>query len=81
MAAQASQLVHLPRELLDRIASCLPTLDFNSLRLSCKDVEAKLFKYWSSCFFKKRQFSKQRQLSHPFTTILAARKPQTNLLQ
>lgn len=60
MAVQASQLVHLPRELLDRIASGLPTLDFNSFRLTCKDVEAKLFKYWSSCFFKKRQFSKQQ---------------------
>lgn len=51
-------LMLLPKELVDNIATWLPTRDFNALRLTCKDIEAKTFKYWSECFFKKRQFSK-----------------------
>lgn len=58
MTSQASQLVKLPRELLDNVTSSLPTQDFNALRLACKDLEAKVFPYWANCFFKKRQFSK-----------------------
>ncbi|KAG8163221.1 hypothetical protein KVR01_006518 [Diaporthe batatas] len=53
---QHSRLMLLPRELVDNIAAWLPTQDFNALRLTCKDLEAKSFKYWSECFFKKRQF-------------------------
>ncbi|KAJ0114811.1 f-box domain containing protein [Diaporthe amygdali] len=56
MASQVSELVKLPRELLDNVATSLPTQDFNSLRLACKELEAKTFPYWANCFFKKRQF-------------------------
>ncbi|KAK2602879.1 hypothetical protein N8I77_009381 [Diaporthe amygdali] len=56
MTSQVSELVKLPRELLDNVASSLPTQDFNSLRLACKELEAKAFPYWANCFFKKRQF-------------------------
>ncbi|GAM89550.1 hypothetical protein ANO11243_075890 [Dothideomycetidae sp. 11243] len=56
MTDQASHLAQLPRELLDRIASHLPTTAFNALRLTCKTVENNLFKYWSNAFFAKRQF-------------------------
>lgn len=59
MVSQTSQLVKLPRELLDNVTSSLPTQDFNALRLACKDLETQLFEYWVNCFFKKRQFSKQ----------------------
>lgn len=55
--AQDSKITDLPRELLDHVASFLPTLDFNNLRSTCKLVENKLFPYWSNSFFKKRQFS------------------------
>lgn len=56
MTPQHSHITSLPKELVDNIASWLPTRDFNALRLTCKDVESKSFKYWSECFFKKRQF-------------------------
>lgn len=59
MMSQTSQLVKLPRELLDNVTSSLPTQDFAALRLACKELEAKLFPYWANCFFKKRQFSKR----------------------
>lgn len=52
----SSAFVKLPRELLDGIASFLPTRDFNNLRLSCKQVENVIFPYWANCFFKVRQF-------------------------
>lgn len=53
---QSSAFAKLPRELLDGIASFLPTRDFNNLRLSCKQVENLLFPYWANCFFTIRQF-------------------------
>lgn len=53
---QSSAFAKLPRELLDGIASFLPTRDFNNLRLSCKQVENLLFPYWANCFFTVRQF-------------------------
>lgn len=62
IVAQDSELAHLPRELLDNVASLLPTTDFNNLRLTCKLVENKLFPYWSNAFFKKKQFSKSMEL-------------------
>ncbi|KAF3771115.1 hypothetical protein M406DRAFT_105638 [Cryphonectria parasitica EP155] len=40
-----SRLVGLPRELLDAIASYLPTVDFNSLRGTCRHLESKIFPY------------------------------------
>lgn len=52
----SSALDQLPRELLDGIASFLPTRDFNNLRLSCKRVENLLFPYWANCFFRVKQF-------------------------
>ncbi|KAI7780656.1 hypothetical protein LA080_015815 [Diaporthe eres] len=56
MMSQTSQLVKLPRELLDNVTSSLPTQDFNALRLACKELETQLWEYWANCFFKKRQF-------------------------
>lgn len=53
---QTSTFAKLPREMLDGIASFLPTRDFNNLRLSCKQVENILFPYWANCFFTFRQF-------------------------
>lgn len=52
----SSALAQLPRELLDGIASFLPTRDFNNLRLSCKCVENLLFPYWANSFFCVKQF-------------------------
>lgn len=60
-----SRLVALPRELLDNIASYLPTNDFNSLRVTCRQLESKLFPYWSNSFFKKKQFSELDQHRAP----------------
>lgn len=56
MAAQASALALLPRELLDSVVRFLPTLDFNNLRLTCKQIENAIFPYWANCFFRTRQF-------------------------
>lgn len=58
MASQHRRLVNLPPELLNNIASSLPTNAFNALRLTSKELEDKLFPYWANCFFKKKQFSK-----------------------
>lgn len=58
MAPQYKHLASLPPELLNNIAAFLPTNDFNALRLTCKQLEDKIFPYWANCFFKKRQFSK-----------------------
>jgi hypothetical protein len=57
MSSRASLPV-IPKELLDKTASYLPTLDFNSLRLTCREIESKTFNYWSHAFFSKKQFSK-----------------------
>lgn len=57
MASQHRKLVNLPPELLNNIASSLPTNAFNALRLTSKQLEDKLFPYWANCFFKKKQFS------------------------
>lgn len=57
LAVQSSQLANLPCELLNKVAGFLPTLAFNSMRLTCKEVENKLFTYWSNSYFKKKQFS------------------------
>lgn len=73
MMSQTSQLVKLPRELLDNVTSSLPTQDFNALRLACKELETQLWEYWANCFFKKRQFSKQAHLSSLPTMLLSAK--------
>lgn len=49
-------LMALPCELLDAVASFLPTRDFNNLRLSCRHVSHTLFPYWAASFFKTKQF-------------------------
>ena len=64
MQSQASALAELPLELLVNIARYLPTNEFNTLRLTCKLVEEKIFPYWANSFFKKKQFSKP-----PFSTV------------
>lgn len=64
MQSQYSRLASLPPELLNKIAGPLPTKDFNTLRLTCKSIEDKLFPYWANCFFKKKQFSKTNLLLH-----------------
>lgn len=56
MTMGADAFTKLPRELLDSIASYLPTRDFNNLRLACKHIENLLFPYWANCFFVFRQF-------------------------
>lgn len=56
MAYQSTNILHLPRELLDHIAGSLPTRDFNALRLTCKGLENKIFPYWVNCFFRTKQF-------------------------
>lgn len=57
MASHHRKLANLPPELLNNIASSLPTNAFNALRLTSKQLEDKLFPYWANCFFKKKQFS------------------------
>jgi len=57
-AAKKSHLANLPREVIDNVARFLPTPAFNNMRLTCKEIENKLFEYWSNCFFRKKQFSK-----------------------
>ncbi|PSR81250.1 hypothetical protein BD289DRAFT_44170 [Coniella lustricola] len=56
MQSQHTGMAALPRELLDRVASFLPTTDFSNLRLSCRAVESKVFPYWSNSFIRKKQF-------------------------
>lgn len=73
MMSPTSQLIHMPRELLDNVTSSLSTQDFNALRLSCKELEAKVFPYWANCFFKKRQFSKHSCPSELLTMLLSPR--------
>lgn len=72
MMSPTSQFIHMPRELLDNVTSSLSTQDFNALRLSCKELEAKVFPYWANCFFKKRQFSKQSCPSNLLAMLLIA---------
>lgn len=57
-SSRHKNLASLPPELLRNIASFLPTNDFNALRVTCKQLEDKIFPYWANTFFKKRQFSK-----------------------
>lgn len=79
MAAQVSELVKLPRELLDNVTSSLPTRDFNALRLTCKELETKVFPYWANCFFKKKQFSTHLFSFQHHTAVWTARRS-TNTL-
>lgn len=59
LASRKTSLARLPREVLDNIASFLPTKDFSALRLACKQIEDKIFPYWTNSFFRKKQFSEQ----------------------
>ncbi|KAI9898639.1 hypothetical protein N3K66_006999 [Trichothecium roseum] len=45
-----------PIELVLRISDSLPTKDLGSLRLTCKDIESKLFASFATEFFSRKQF-------------------------
>ncbi|KAK4164287.1 hypothetical protein QBC43DRAFT_49402 [Cladorrhinum sp. PSN259] len=51
-----SRLVDLPLEMLLRITYHIPTPDLANVRLTCKALESKLFKYFAQEFFRKKQF-------------------------
>lgn len=49
-------LLSLPPEIMERIAEDLPAKDFLSLRLVCKDIEAKVLRCYSRKCFSERAF-------------------------
>ncbi|KXJ92015.1 hypothetical protein Micbo1qcDRAFT_162092, partial [Microdochium bolleyi] len=57
MASKTSDwLLKSPVEVIVLIASHLPTIDYCSLRRTCKHVESALFHAFATEFFKRRQF-------------------------
>lgn len=50
------KLLQMPREVILRITSFLPTLDLGAVRLTCRALENSLFKSFSHEFFSKKQF-------------------------
>lgn len=54
--AVTSPLLRLPPELLLRVSSDVGTLDLGSLRLTCKQIESRLFQNFAREFFTTRRF-------------------------